>query len=295
MDGGRVTLMAAALAAAGTLRIDAQSVPGESEKGALVICITQWNGGCGTTDDNRTSWDNMVDGWYDDITDDASTPWGHSAKAWWRDGFRQNGTIVDSDFTDASIVSWGDDSDDDNVDEPDACMVALHGGESSDNLRWYGLVRVDESGDGNCYAWQGHMALGDSDLEFLHLSSCNSMNEDVWWGEWQESFDGLHQINGFHGIMWINSTYRGRYEDFSDDAFDISIADSWVDNLYKYRVAGENMCPVSRGVGYSENSLWTRMDHEEYDWVYSDPDGAGWMGVVYIKGCNPKGEPALPN
>lgn len=269
-----------------------QSPPPERERAALVRVVTQWDSSCDAS--NRYGWGTMLNDWYEDITDSRRTPWGHGTRAFWRDGFYQNGSIVDSDFTDPGAVAWGNDFAEDRVDEPDAILVGLHGSPGTGD-RWNAHVREDEAGDGNCVSWQGHMRLGNEDLEFLHLSSCHSMNEEVWWDEWQSSFHRLHQVNGFHGVSYVARAYGHRYGGFADDAFEISIADAWIDNLYKYRSRGRNMCPVARGVGFGTADLWNRMDHERYDWVFSDPDGAYAMGVVYISGCDPSGAPALPD
>ena len=271
--------------------------PVHGERGALVRCVTQWTSNCDGS--KRTSWDNMVRAWYNDIKDTRSTPKGHGSNAWWGDGFYQNGSIVDSDFTDTSIVDWGRDSWSDRVDEPDVCMIALHGGNASSNGSWVGSVRVNEAGGGNCGTFQGHMEFGDSDLEFLHLSSCFSMDSFDWYPDWASSFKGLHQVNGFHGIMWISTVYNWRYEEFSDDNFNCPIALSWVDNLYKNKAGSTDMCPVSRGVGIGgsgQANCWDRMYSERYNNVWStEPLNPTWHGVIYIGGCAPKGISALPN
>ena len=260
--------------------------PPAGEKDALVRVVTQWTADCDGS--KRTSWDDMVRAWYNDITD------GHGAKNWDADGFYQNGSIVDSDFVDPDEVDFGNDFANDRADEPDVMMIALHGGEADDQ-RWFGRVRVNEAGDGNCNAYQGHVVLGDTDAEFLHLSSCHSMDDDVWWDEWGESFGGVHQIDGFAGIMWISGSYTDRYEDFSDDAFDVPIAEAWYDNHYDsaFWPGEHDHCPVARGVGASVNDLWNRMDHEEYDNVFSDP-ATDRDGVIWIEGCDPKDESPLP-
>jgi len=266
--------------------------PSSGEKGALLKAINYWNSSC--SGGNRPSWAYMVDGWYDDITNSWPWPWGHSSRAWWKDGYYVDGSIVDSQFVDPSIQSWGRDYlDDTGIDEPDAIIVALHGGISSG--RWYGLVRVDEPGSGNCNAWQGHIEL-DYDLEFLHLSSCNSMNRPTWWSPgWSSSFKRVRQIDGFHGWMWIWSPYRARYEDFSDDAFNYAIALSWLDNLYINNVSGsDDQCPCARGVGATSSDLWNRMFTEQYDWVANSDPTPNVHGVIYIKNCDPSGEAPLP-
>ncbi|MBN1818082.1 MAG: thrombospondin type 3 repeat-containing protein [Sedimentisphaerales bacterium] len=268
--------------------------PPESEKGALVKVVTTWNSSC--SGNNVEAWDNMVRGWYDDITNPWPTPIGHWDRAWWKDGFYHNGNIVDSGFADPSLVSWGRDYlDDTGIDEPDALMVALHGGVSDDG-RWFGRVRVDESGSGNCNAYQGHMEL-DLDLEFLHLSSCNSMNRPVWWGNgWSSSFKRVRQIDGFHGWMWISTSFTGRYKDFADDSFDSGgIAMAWMDNLYINNVSGsDDECPCARGVGATESDLWNRMFHEQYDWQADSDPTPNVHGIIYIRNCDPSGESPLP-
>ena len=147
--------------------------------------ITLWNGGCsGST---RGWWDNMVRAWYDEVSNTAPI-WGHGPYAYGRKGLKVNGSIVDSDFADASAVWWGNDHGSGRPDAVDAFMVGLHGLEAS-NDAWVGRVRVNEAGSGNCNAWQGHMEFGDLDLEFLHLSSCFSMDREDWWPEWSRSFE----------------------------------------------------------------------------------------------------------
>ena len=271
--------------------------PPEGDKGALVKVVTQWNSTCDAS--NRTSWDNMVRGWYNDITDDDGRPDGHEGWAYWQDGFYQNGNIIDSDFADVSIRDWGnDDADDIGIDEPDALMVALHGGHGDPRARWRGKVRVDEAGDGNCNAWQRDMLL-DYDLDFLCLSSCHSMDEHVWDLEkdgdgWSSSFGRIHQIDGFHGIMWISSSYDDEYADFSDDAFDDPIATAFVENLYWSYLFGPDQCPCARGVGDDLDDLWDRMDTERYNWVNETDPVNDAQGVIFIEGCDPDSDPALP-
>jgi len=290
------TLLSAALLAAAAGTAVGQSEPSAGEKHAMVMVISVWDSDCsGST---RSNWDNMCDAWYDEIRDDG-WPFGHSDRAWTGDGFYHNGPRVDSEFADCGDESWGDDCSNDHADEPDALMVGMHGSELGDSLQWSAKVMDDESGSGNCNAWQAHMDAGDLDAEFWHLSSCHSMDEDVWFGDdsWKQTMnDGVHQIDGFHGLMWIGSSRIDDYQDFADDAFSDAIADAWLDNMYIPDISGsDDQCPVTRGIGSSESNLWTRLDNEEYDSVYSDPSSITHHGVYYIAGCNPDSDPALPN
>jgi hypothetical protein len=151
-------------------------------------------------------------------------------------------------------------------------------------------MRVDEAGLGDCNLRRDEMRVGNSDLEFLHLSSCQSMDDNQWTSWWQ-AFSGLHQVDGFHGWMWIGTGLIGLYEDFADDAFDMPIADAWLDNMYVADISGsDDQCPVAYGVGATPTDLWNRIGSERYDNVLSDPVNFAWWGATYIGGCDPAAE-----
>jgi hypothetical protein len=235
----------------------------------------------------------MLAQWYVQMVLQLPEPFGHGNKAWLADGFYKDGNIVDSDFTDTSIVGWGRDTWNDRIDDVDVAMIGLHGYNANSDNRWLGGVRVDEAGTGNCWAAQVHMELGDADAEFLHLSSCVSMDQEDWHPEWSSSFKGLHQINGFHGIMYIfcSGSYPKMYRDFGDDAFYMPIALAWLDNMYDIRSGANNdQCPVSRGVGVGgsgQSNCWSRMYNERYTNTFSDPTNPTWHGVIYASPCKP--------
>jgi hypothetical protein len=266
-----------------------------NEREAAMYCVTRWNADCDA--DRRDDWDNMVYAWYHEISNGEAPPDGHGFAAWTAAGEKVNGTINDSEFVDPDNRAWGDDVD--HADVVDALMVGMHGGNNSDDHRWYGVVRTDEPGTGNCFTYQGHIELGDGDLEFLHLSSCFSMDREDWWNEWNSSFDGLHQVDGFHGIMWISLDYTRDYRRFADDSYWISIADSWLDHLYDthWLLGNRDQCPVARVVGDDEVDAGDRLDTERYNNVFADPPGLGQARshlARYIRGCNPRGMGALP-
>lgn len=272
------------LALAGTL-----SAADSLGRTAACRVVSVWNADC--SGGTRTAWDDMVQEWYDAITN--TTPiWGHGAQAYGRHGMTVNGNIVDSDFT-----QWGNDDGPGRPDAVDAFMVGLHGIDHDYDGRWTARVRVDEPGWGDCNSLQGHMALGDGDLEFLHLSSCFSMDEQDWWPLWSMTFNGLHQIDGFHGIMWISSGRADDYADFANDAFWGSIASAWIDNMFDVEVNDYfDQCPVARNVGASSGDASVRMSYERYNFVLPDPPGLGedrTHRVRYVEGCDPKGKGAL--
>src|SRR5205085_3871892 len=84
----------------------------------------------------------------------------------------------------------------------------------------------------------GRMAVGDGTLKFLHASSCLSLNDTYFSGMRSAmrkagSSKGLHVMTGFHGLMWISSSFNGDYRDTATDGHVVSVATSWVTNHYK--------------------------------------------------------------
>ena len=260
---------------------------------AKMYAITIWNAGC--SGGQRDAWDDMVQAWYDEITDAGTSVfgiclWGHCGEAFTRDGSLVNSTNRNSRFADSSLVSFGVDSS--NLDEADAAMIGTHGADSAGV--WVGSMRVDEAGAGDCNLRRDEMELGDTDLEFLHLSSCNSMDANQWSGSWWRAFRGLHQVDGFHGFMWIGNGLIGNYENFADDAFDGSIADAWLDNHYVVDISGsDDQCPVAYAVGANQADAINRLHTERYDNVFGDPTAVAWWQVTYVGGCDPANETAL--
>jgi len=253
---------------------------------AKMYAVTVWNVGCaGST---RNWWDNMVDAWYNEITNDGWSffGWcvsGHCGDAYDKDGRQVNGNIVNSQFADVDKVAWGNDTA--HMDEGDAVMVAWHGSESGNIYR--GSMRVNEAGGGDCVLRRDEMEIGDGDLEFLHLSSCQSMDDNQW-SSWWQAYGRAHQVDGFHGWMWIGSGRVNNYRDFADDAFSDTIANSWLDNMYVPNISGnDDQCPVAHAVGTNSADMWNRIGTEQYDNVHSDPSNIGYWGVTWITPCDP--------
>lgn len=262
-------------------------------KGAVLKVITDWDSDCPDVDVDY--WDDMLEAWFFDITNGSPATIdipsvNHGLDSFWPDAYLKDGYNVDSHYTDSSLVTWGNDTENDaGLDAADVCMVGMHG--YIESSRWRGKVRRDESGDGDCGAWQGDMYF-DADLEFLHLSSCHSMDQ-VTWGNWNSSYGKLHQVDGFHGLMWIGSTIRSRYENFSDDSFHMAISLSWMENMYgsflgKHlgKTGYYDQCPCVHAGGESETDLWNRMYNEQYDQIEDHPT-ATEFGVIYYDKCDP--------
>ena len=134
------------------------------------------------------------------------------------------------------------------------------------------------------------------DLEFLHFSSCNSMDDDNLKSAWRMFQDvdsasngaRLHQADGFHGVMWISSGRADDYEDFADDAHYVSIRTAWLDNLYDDEVNGVyEQCPLAYAVGPTFADAKARLSGERYTHIYSDPGPIGYVAFATFAGCDP--------
>lgn len=240
-----------------------------------------------------THWDNMVDKWYNRIDDFG---W-YSKDRRWVDGSISNRPLCDPD---RSPGCW----DGYYMDEQDAVMVFGHGADIGDH---WGMVMRNPGVNGNC--WIEHpgagdppfrMYAGDYDLEFLHISSCNSMDDDnltQTWRAFRDPVDSpnngrrLHQMDGFHGWMWIGSSLDNNYREFAEDAFWLSMKTAWLINHYETGINGwADQCPVAYAVGQNSTDCFNRIGSERYNWIYSDPGPIGYYCYWYYNGCDPGGE-----
>jgi hypothetical protein len=250
-----------------------------------VYGITTWTNTC--SGGERPSWDNMAHAWYDEMEDEG----------WPKDGSKTNGYMTQNLFCDPDAVSTGCE-DWKHVDDADAMMIFTHGWDNAGY--WNGVMRYDVGG-GDCNIGLNEMYLGDIDAEFLHLSSCNSMDDEnlarartVFIDPNDKAKGTLHGLAGFHGVMWIDSSYTDEYGDFAEDAFDEPLAYAWVENLYDENASGNyDMCPVAMTIGPTLDNCLDRLDSERYDNIWSDPSSKNyWCAAAYV-GCDPKNEDAF--
>lgn len=258
---------------------------------AKMFAITEWTDEC--SGGSRPSWDNMADAWYDEVT---------SHGVFYKDGSYINGSMSLHRFCDTSSPNLAGCNDTSYLDDADAAIIALHGADSGNH--WRGSLRVkDSSNECKLDAAEGSneddLFVGDKDLEFLHLSSCHSMDDDninFVHRSFQDPSSAstgarLHQMNGFHGLMYISRFYPGDYRDFADDAHDVPIQAAWLDNMYKWYVGGgDEQCPVSYSVGTSKADALNRLQTERYTNILSDPGGASAWAYSFYEGCDPTDE-----
>ena len=254
------------------------------------------SGGCGGNDIGH--WPVMVGHWYD---------WmgiiGHQ-----RDGRYTNGSMTLRRFADPDFFAGGQDFW--YIDDADAFMIALHGGDNGDH--WQGTLRYPWSGQ--CAIDAGgsadDMHVGEIDAEFIHLSSCFSADDDNIWNVYTAMRDPLdggsyaHQWDGFHGIMWIGGGFDSDYKWFAIQGHTMALSSAWLQNMYHSRVSCasydpfnwfgtcQEQCPVAFEVGTSSNNALTRLLHERYNYVYSDVTQGSFGGraILYFPGCDSVGE-----
>lgn len=266
-----------------------------------MYAIGNWSGGdCapGDTDVDRGSWPGMASAWYD---------WmgimGHAKTGKFVDGNmtlrRFCDPIYDADCRDYLYVDW-----------PDAAIVAAHGFDAGD--AWGALMR--NGWKGQCSLKMGGAGgttfVGDSNLKFLHASSCLSLNDNYLSNmrvamKKPGSAKGLHVMTGFHGIMWINSAFNGNYAETAIDGHFMPVSTAWVTNHYKpnqfscawydpFNIFGtcQDQCPTAMTIGPSGGNALNRLLNERYSNVgaFGSPSGRSyyaWMGYL---GCDPVGQ-----
>ena len=265
-----------------------------------MYAIGNWSGGnCapGDTDANRGSWPGMANAWYD---------WmgimGHS----------KTGKFVDGDMT---VKRFCDPSVNPGcrdylyIDWPDAAIIAAHGYNAGD--RWGALMR--NAALGTCStvmgSTTGNMFVGDGNLKFLHASSCLSLNDSYFSNmryamKETGSTKGLHVMTGFHGLMWISSSFNGDYAATAINGQVQSVARAWTGAHYKsnkFSCAGydpfnwfgtcQDQCPTAMTIGATRESAMSRLLNERYNnsAAFGAPSGRGYYAWMGYPGCDPVG------
>lgn len=266
--------------------------------------VPDTSGGCNGSDRGPT-WNNMVEAWYNHM-------WiwhGHTP-----DGMYNDGNMTLQRFCDPDTFN-SECKDHLYVDEADAAMIATHGSDRGDH--WGGLMRYPWKGE--CRTEAGgtatKMHLGDVDLEFLHLSSCNSMDDDYLFANpgnkgpreaLHDPVDGgyAHLITGYHGVMYIRPKYVAENADFAHDGHVMGIAYAWVLNQAHFNAEDcdgdeggcQDICPVAVSQGQTATRALNGILYERYNHVYSDPTGNGYWYWMAYEGCDSVGETAFdPN
>lgn len=266
------------------------------------------SGGCNGND--ISSWPGMAQAWWDHMG-----VHGHYRGPAGNQYRYVNGNMTVRRFCDTSGVLGANCQDSQSsspsgVDWMDAAIIATHGWDDGDH--WGGLMRYPWNGE--CGLRMGGNAnqvmVGDSWAVFLHASSCQSADDDNLNGirfamqdTSTSSSRRAHQFDGFHGLMWISSSFNGNYSETAHDGHAVSVAYSWVTNQHKSNSLGcagydpfnwfgtcQDQCPVAYAISNSGGNALTRLNNERYNYVYGDPPGNNWYAWMAYNGCNPVGE-----
>lgn len=266
-----------------------------------MFAVGDWGGGaCADSDANRSAWPGMAQAWYD-----AMGSRGHSKTGSWVNGNFNKAHFCDPQFN-ANCRDY-DSSAGYGVDWADAAILAFHGADAGSY--WAGLMRFPGV-DGDCWTRggnSGQLRLGDSWIRFVHLSSCLSANQDdlprirdAMQDTASSTTRRAHQWDGFHGCMWISSSFNGNYSETAHDGHVIPVSDSWTLNHYKrgqfscewydpfnWWGTCKDQCPIAYATGTSAADALTRLNNERYNYYYSDPLGTSWYAYKYYPGCRP--------
>jgi len=252
--------------------------------------------------DDRPSWPGMAAAWYNQMGAQ-----GHTKTGNFTDGNTTLQRFCDPSKHAGGCQDWW------YVDWPDAAITAFHG--SNDGNAWSGLMRWQWNGECNTRfgGTAPNMSVGDISLKILHASSCRSA-EDTYLPNLRNSMDKgtgkrLHMFTGFHGCMWISSSYNNDYKQTAIDGQWGGIANSWVKNHYKrfgcawydpfnwFHTCTEQ-CPVAYTIGSTSSAALTRLYYESYGntLAFGSPAGKNWYAWMGYPGCKPAcvGHPFTP-
>jgi hypothetical protein len=266
------------------------------------------SGGCGG--DDRGSWPGMAQAWWDEMGAHGHYKGPGGSQYKYVDGDMTIRRFCEPDTYNAANCKDYQSSSPSGVDWMDAAILAMHGWDDGDH--WGALMRHPAAWNSECgLRFGGSSAMvhvGDQWIQFLHASSCHSADDD--------NLDGIryamvksgsslraHQFDGFHGVMWISSSYNGDYHDTAADGHVVSVAYSWVTNHYKSNSQGcewydpfnwfgtcQDQCPIAYSISSTQSGALTRLNNERYNWLYSDPPGNSWYAYMYYAGCDPVDE-----
>lgn len=243
--------------------------------------ITTW-GDCGGG--TRDWWDDMCMRW-------RQTMGARGWSQWWR-----NFELVTIErYVDPDMATWGNDKN--NIDGGDAALICLHGA-SNAGSGWAGTMHHRSNGECNLDANQMIIgkANGNGNLRFLQLSSCNSGRFEHRLNWFTAAQGRVHEIMGFHGWMYIGSSYVDEYGYVANNGFGKGVGKVWMDETYHedhWYNSWKNICPMSFGFGNTQATAQNAHNEGYNDnWVDRAPN---WMSTRYYKGCSPDGAGPLPN
>jgi Family of unknown function (DUF6345) len=199
-------------------------------------------------------------------------------------------------MTDSDKVAWGRDHWSLKMDTYDIVMISGHGS-TYENLgvKANSIMLRFKNGDNSCFAHpRDEMEIGDNDsgdLEILHVATCHSMTTDDnrHINTWRPAFEGVHQIDGFHGVSWVDAVMRFGFETLAVQGQIRGVALVWLDAMYFPDFNGHEQCPVAYTGRNSDLAAETVLRYETYrnrETVTDISDPTSWKRFYY-DGCDP--------
>jgi Family of unknown function (DUF6345) len=201
-------------------------------------------------------------------------------------------------FADSDAVGWG--KDDFFLEHFDIALIASKSTCTIGANRHFSFF-FNEDYENTCYlSPKDTMRLGDgsgADIEILQVVASHSMTVDdgVHARTWQPTFDGLHQVHGFHGTTWDVIGLADNYERVGNDGWTSSVAGEWVNELYEDNyIDGYDNCPVAYTGRPTRLSALSILFGERYGNTGNYGDETATVFVRrFIPGCDPNAGSAL--
>ncbi|NLH47063.1 MAG: hypothetical protein GX444_00510 [Myxococcales bacterium] len=203
-------------------------------------------------------------------------------------------------FWDPDKVTYGQDSN--YLDDGMIGFIGAHGGVNASNHIYISMNRFNAITNSCKVIPYDQMQLGDiaNGNKWLHLDSCHSMHvDDNALQSWRPVFQGVHQIDGFHGNGWISDQLLDDYGNFANHSHILAIAREWVQELTEFDFDGDvDLCPVAYTGRYTEDSCEDILTNEKYptpgqiNLLYADTPSPTVWRRHYRAGCDPNaGDP----
>jgi hypothetical protein len=152
----------------------------------------------------------------------------------------------------------------------------------------------------------------------MHASSCLSLN-DNYFSSLRNSMQkegvqkALHLMTGFHGVMWISSSFNNDYANTAVSGHVTGVANAWTSHHHKsnqfdcawydpfnWYGTCQDQCPAAYTIGTSGSAALNRLLNERYNnsGAFGSPTPgastpANWYAWMGFLGCDPVAQDAF--
>ncbi|NLH48354.1 MAG: hypothetical protein GX444_07100 [Myxococcales bacterium] len=195
-------------------------------------------------------------------------------------------------MTDYNLVDWGRDHL--KMETYHFVIISGHGGTVTvNNLDQNRIKLGKQNPNGDCYVYPRYqMKIGDNNqhkLKILHLVTCHGMTVDQGRlaNTWNNTFAGIHQIHGFHGVSWSMPALLSDFEHLANHGQGNNVAYEWLFEMHHEEFEFDQ-CPVVYIGADSETQANQIFQNETYrvrdDPIYTEPS---LFKRWYFEGCDP--------